>query len=89
MQPGLVVAEEAALRVVRAALHKGQQGASHNTLGWKTQHVTKVPQSALVRRHRRCGSLVLTSDGMQTAAVKTVNHAHGCYCEGPGLTRVR
>ena len=79
-QTGLAVTEEAALRVVRASLHKGQQGASHNALGWQTQHVAEVPQSALansqyqvVRRHSCCGSVVLTGDGMQTAAVRTVD----------------
>ena len=46
-QRGLAVTEEATLRVVRASLHKGQQGASHNALGWQTQHVAEVPQSAL------------------------------------------
>ena len=58
--------------------------------------MTEVPQSALahshfqvLRRHRCCGSVVLTGDGAQTAAVKPVNHAHHRSCEGPGLTRVR
>ena len=95
-QTGLAVTEEAALRVVRASLHKGQQGASHNALGWQTQHMAEVPQSALansqyqvVHRHRCRCSVVITGDGMHTAAVKSVDHAHHRSCEGPGLTRVR
>ena len=82
-QTGLAVTEEAALRVVRASLHYDQKGASHNVLGWQTQHVAEEPQSALansqyqvVHRHRCRCSVVLTGDGMQTAAVKTVDHAH-------------
>ena len=81
-QPGLAVTEEAALRVVRASLHKDQQGASHNALGWQTQHVAEVPQSALARsqyqvvnRHSCCGMVVLTGDDMKTAALKSISCA--------------
>ena len=95
-QRGLAVTEEATLRVVRASLHKGQQGASHNALGWQTQHVAEVPQSALshsqyqvVCRHSCCGTVVLTGDDMKTAAIKSVDHARHRSCEGPGLTRMR
>ena len=94
-QTCLAVTEEAALRVVYASLHKGQQGASHNALCWQTQHVAEVPQTALansqyqvVHRYRCRCSVVLTGDGMQTAAVRTVDHVHHRSCEGPGLTRV-
>ena len=94
-QSGFAVAEESALRVVHASLHKGQQGASHNALGGQTQHVAKIPRSALehsqyqvVHRHRCRCSVVLTGDDMKTATVKTVDHAHHRSCEDPGLTRV-
>ena len=87
----LSVTEQAALRVLRASLHNDQPGASYNALGFQTQHVVEVPQSALansqyqvVHRHRCRCSVVLTGDGMQTAAVKTVDHAHHRSCECPG-----
>ena len=90
-QAGLAVTEDAAFRVVRASLHYGQQGASHNALGWQMQHVAEIHQPALanshyqvVHRHRCRCSVVLTGDGMQTAAVKTVDHAHHRSCEAPG-----
>ena len=68
--PGLPAAAVAGLRVVRASLHKGQQGASHDALGRQTQHVAEVPQSVLAHsqqhvagRRSCCGAIVITSDG--------------------------